>query len=101
MEATKNRLEKLRKRIRRTDNPKTYFVANQQGQVKIGKSINPFERFKALQATVPGATLLGICDDSKVHSLFKELRLARGWFELTDTLRTWIQENAEVPEMQS
>lgn len=101
---SEKRVKRLRNRIRRTDNPKTYFIADQRGRVKIGKSIEPIKRFKALQSANPDPlTLLGICDDEEgeIHSLFADLRLVGEWFALADTLRTWIQENAEVPEMPS
>ena len=70
-----------------TISPKTYLMLdNNNGYIKIGRSINPKKRETTLQSEKPDITLLKICDcniETKLHKMFKDKRVRGEWFSLS------------------
>lgn len=63
-------------------------------RVKIGKSVNPWTRLKALQTGFPLKLELYFCsishDEREVHEKFKHLRVSGEWFEYTDEIKKYF-----------
>lgn len=70
-----------------TLSPKTYLMLdNNNGYIKIGRSINPKKRETTLQSEKPDITLLKICHcniETKLHKMFKDKRVRGEWFSLS------------------
>jgi len=65
---------------------KTYLLKHDNELYKIGKSINPKNREKTLQAEDPNLELIhviGINVESSFHEIFKEKRVRGEWFKLS------------------
>ncbi len=81
---------------------KVYFIRADNGLIKIGKSNNPKERLKALQAgsplklrivkTIPGGMNL----EQKLHKYFDHLRQYGEWFKPNKELKEFIKGTKEI-----
>ena len=74
-----------------------YFVANEQGLIKIGTSANVEKRMDALQTSSPSKLTLmltvpgGVELETLLHRRFKHLRESGEWFNGTKELKTFIE----------
>ena len=78
----------------------TYFLADGEGRVKIGHSDDIRQRIATLQTGCPtNLELLGIIDKSEaeLHVKFAHYHYRGEWFVLSDEIKTFIENNCEVP----
>lgn len=79
-----------------------YFIQedNERGRVKIGRTKYLLKRFKAIQTASPSRLkLLGVvygdaAMERALHERFRKCRVVNEWFECTDELAQYIQQNA-------
>lgn len=75
-----------------------YFIGPKDGPVKIGFSINPFERRADLQTgNHSDLFIFGLMpgdesDERELHARFSESSIRGEWFQLTDDLRQFIND---------
>ncbi len=77
----------------------TYFlICESSSNIKIGRSINPIQRFHALRSSSPTPLkILGVIEkdvETELHRKFKKSRLQGEWFKSTPELLEYIKENA-------
>lgn len=85
-----------------------YFVANEVGEVKIGRSKNPKQRLSDLKTgSATGLKMLHIaenkgCMEKQLHKCFEEIGLKREWFAHTERIDRFIEfvksHKLEIPE---
>jgi len=67
---------------------KTYLMKDPKtGLIKIGHSIRPKRRRVQLNCSVPGITILKVCDkdiEAKLHKAYSKKRVKGEWFRLTE-----------------
>ena len=73
-----------------------YFIADEHNRIKIGRSVNPFERLRQLQrATGSKLTLLAMepygRKETILHRKFAHLRIRGEWFRAGDDLVEYIK----------
>ena len=64
----------------------TYLMVNVQGNVKIGKALNPTKREKTLQAEQPFIKLYATTEkdlEKHLHYKYKDKRIRGEWFDLS------------------
>lgn len=76
----------------------TYFLeCESTSNIKIGRSVDPKKRFKALSTSSPTVIrILGVIEkdvETELHRKFKESRLQGEWFGSTPELLEYIKEN--------
>jgi Meiotically up-regulated gene 113 len=73
---------------------KTYFVANEDGHIKIGKAIDPVHRLKCLQTgSAQRLKILYVINndvEAHLHKRFAHLRKSGEWFEASPALLAFI-----------
>lgn len=82
---------------------KTYLLQNIYGHVKIGKSIDPFNRKRTLSSNEIGLNVIAICDNNiekYLHKKYHKFRMSGEWFDLTENIiSTIIEENGFVKQI--
>ena len=101
---TRRRVSRLRKEMaepaREDVKSGTYFITDGTGYVKIGKSKDADHRMSELQCASPRQlVLLGVCDhnECELHVKFAHYHVRGEWFVLSDEIKTFIENNCEVP----
>jgi hypothetical protein len=95
-EKRKKEVEKVR--VARRAQNLTYFVADEQGRVKIGQTQRLRKRLLELQrSNADKLTLLGVTKEreAKLHKRFADFRIRGEWFWLTQEVKEWIEVNRD------
>lgn len=77
----------------------TYFIADGNGNVKIGSTKNITRRMESFQtANATELSLLGTAETNEgdLHVKFAHYHVRGEWFVLSDEVKSWINEHAEV-----
>lgn len=83
----------------RPKNEVTYFIEDESGRVKIGRSSSVLKRLSALQTSHPEKlTLVGVvdADELEVQHKFSNQHIRGEWFHLTQEILDWIEENGLI-----
>lgn len=79
-----------------------YFVQDEAGQIKIGKTRNVFRRVRDMQvASGRPLTVLGVypgveADERKIHERFRKSRVHGEWFSPAPEIIRWVANNCHV-----